>query len=144
MEPLVRHEAISMRRVDEQALRRVLEGFVDDAHTKLTLEVVEVPRVAVSDHVRDRNTSVGPFGKQALKPRKPLRHKVLVFHVLVKHIANQIQRTVLFHNPLLVRPQQGNRVMLGGSAFFSRATPKVEIGEEQGQREGGNVRQVSR
>jgi hypothetical protein len=95
----------------------------NDRDTELELEIIYVPRVVISDKIRDRNAGIRPFGKKTLKPRKTFRNHVSILDIILKHVAEQIQVLDLLSH----RSQEPNQIRFPRALRLPIGSAEVKV-----------------
>ena len=99
------------------------EVIENDRDSELALEIIYVPRVVISDKIRDRNAGIRPFGKKSLKARKALGNHMSILNIILEHVAEQIQVLDLLSHRL----QELNQIRFPRAFRFPIGTAQVKV-----------------
>jgi len=99
------------------------EIIENDRDSELALEIINVPRVVISDKIRDRNAAIRPFGKKTLKPHEAFRNHVSIFNIILKHVAEQIQMLDLLSH----RSQEPNQIRFPRALRLPIGSAEVKV-----------------
>ena len=97
--------------------------FEKDPDSELTLKIIYMPRVVISDKIRDRNAGICPFGKKTLKARKALGNHMSILDIILEHVAEQIQMLDLIPHRL----QESNQIRFPRTLRFPIGSAQMKI-----------------
>ncbi len=102
----------------------------NESDPKLSLKIVLMPRVMVSEKIRHRDAAIRPLHKLGLKPDEAFGHEVVILNVTVEDVTDEVQ--VL--DPVLVRIQTFEEGRLLFFLFRRIASPEMHVRKKENHR----------